>query len=117
MITSKKSRDDIINFYECLFTRKFTEAEKALEAVKDGRFGDTEFKKGYTQALEGILLSIRSGDDRDFLIKAPFDKKHLKKYSDDFKVFVQDDGSAPYDVGYFMAWSDLVRYKKDQEGS
>jgi hypothetical protein len=63
------------------------------------------------------MLSIRSGDDRDFLNKAQFDKKILKKYNNDFKAFVQDEGSSPYDVGYFMAWSDLVRYKKDQEKS
>jgi len=64
-----------------------------------------------------MMLSIRSGDDRDFLNKAQFDKKILKKYNNDFKAFVQDEGSAPFDVGYFMAWSDLVRYKKDQEKS
>jgi len=63
------------------------------------------------------MLSIRSGDNRDFLNKAQFDKKILKKYNNDFKAFVQDEGSAPYDVGYFMAWSDLVRYKKDHEKS
>jgi len=43
--------------------------------------------------------------------------KMLKKYNNDFKSFVRDDGSSPYDVGYFMAWSDLVRYKKDEEKS
>lgn len=63
------------------------------------------------------MLSIRSGDDRDFLNKASFEKKMLKKYNNDFKSFVRDDGSSPYDVGYFMAWSDLVRYKKDEEKS
>jgi len=65
--------------------------------------------------LEGIIVSIRSGDDRDFLNRASFEKKILKKYNDDFKAFVQDEGSSPYDIGYFMAWSDLVRYKKDEQ--
>ena len=38
-----------------------------------------------------MMLSIRSSDDRDFLNKAQFDKKILKKYNNDFKAFVQDE--------------------------
>ena len=86
-----------------------------MDNIKKGRFGDTEFKNGYVQALEGIMVSFRTGDERDFLNKTPFDKKSLSSHKKDFKKFVQDDVNSPFDVGYFMAWSDFLLYKLDNE--
>jgi len=113
MVASKAARDEIVTFFENLFTRRFSEAEKALEAIKEKRFGNTEFKEGYVKALEGLLLSYRSGDDRDFLNRAPFDTKSMERYKREFKAFIKDGIHAPFDIGYFMAWSDLVQYRLD----
>ena len=112
---STKSRDDIINFFECLKARRFSDAEKALQAIKETRFGDSDFKKGYINALEGLLLSYRTGDERDFLQRVPFDKKSMKGYSKEFKEFVKNGYRSPFDVGYFLAWSDLLQYRMDTE--
>ena len=59
------------------------------------------------------MVSIRSGDDRDFMNRAPFDKKSLNGYKKGFKAIVQDEVDSPFDMGYFMAWSDLIRYKHE----
>lgn len=114
-MSSKSSRDDIITFFEGLFSRRFSDAEKALKVVRERRFGNTEFKEGYVKALEGLLLSYRSGDERDFLNRAPFDRKSMQRYKKEFRAFVRDGVHSPFDVGYFMAWSDLVQYRLDTE--
>ena len=112
---STKSKNDIINFFECLNARRFSDAEKALQVIKETRFEDSDFKKGYINALEGLLLSHRTGDERDFLQKAPFDKKSMKNYSKDFKEFVKNGYRSPFDVGYFLAWSDMLQYRMATE--
>ena len=84
-----------------------------LKVVREKRFGNTEFKEGYVKALEGLLLSYRSGDERDFLNRAPFDRKSMQRYKKEFRAFVRDGVHSPFDVGYFMAWSDLVQYRLD----
>jgi len=114
-MSSKNARDDIINFFENVYTRRFAEAEKSLEIVRERRFGDNEFKEGYVLALEGLLLSYRTGDERDFLNKAPFDKKSMESYKKDFRNFVTGSIHSIFDIGYFMAWSDLVQYRLDTE--
>jgi hypothetical protein len=114
-LMSTKSRDDIINFFESLKARRFSDAEKALQAINEKRFGDTDFKKGYINALEGLLLSHRTGDERDFLQRAPFDKKSMRGYSKDFKEFVKNGYRSPFDVGYFLAWSDMLQYRMSTE--
>ena len=107
-MSSKTSRDDIITFFDSLSARRFAEAEKAIEVVREKRFGDTEFKEGYVKALEGLLLSSRSGDERDFLNRAPFDRKSMQRYKKEFRAFFGDGVRSPFDVGYFMAWSDMI---------
>ncbi|MDH5792624.1 MAG: hypothetical protein OEZ44_10610 [Candidatus Bathyarchaeota archaeon] len=114
-MASKAARDDIISFFDNLFARRFSDAERALEAVKEKSFGNTEFKEGYTKALEGLLQSYRSGDERDFLIRAPFDKKSMGRYKKEFREFIKDGIHAPFDIGFFMAWSDLLQYRLDSE--
>jgi hypothetical protein len=114
-LMSTKSKDDIINFFECLKARRFSDAEKTLQVIKDTRFGDSDFKEGYINALDGLLLSYRTGDERDFLQRAPFDKKSMRHYSKDFKEFVKNGYRSPFDVGYFLAWSDMLQYRLSTE--
>jgi len=110
-MSSKTGRDDIITFFDYLFARRFSDAERAIEVVREKRFGDTEFKDGYVKALEGLLLSSRSGDERDFMNRAPFDKKSMERYKKEFRSFVRNGVHSPFDIGFFLAWSDLVQYR------
>ena len=115
LISTNKARDDIISFYESLDERKFADAEKVIKSIKEKRFGDTEFQEGYTKALEGILISTRTGDERDFLNRAPFSEKDINRYRKDFREYVREGVHSQFDVGYFMAWSDFLQYKLDVE--
>ncbi len=115
MMASKTARGDIINFFKSALERRFSDAERAINAVREKRFGDEEFKAGYLNALEGILLSLRSGDMREFLNKAPFDAKSMEKYKREFGAFVREDVRTPFDRGYFSAWSDFTHYRLNME--
>lgn len=111
MIASRTARGGIIAFFGSVLERKFSDAERALKAVREKRFGSSEFKDGYLNALEGILVSSRSGDARDFLNKAPFDAEAMERYKRDFGAFVREGVHTPFDIGYFSAWSDFMHYR------
>ncbi len=112
-MSSKKTRDEILSFFENLFGRRFSEAEKTLISVREKDLGNAEFKEGYLNALEGLLVSYRSGDERDFLNKAETDAKSRNSYKKQFRDFVKDGVQSQFDVGYFLAWSDLMQYRVD----
>ena len=114
-MASKKAREDVITFFDNLEGRKFTDASRNLQAISKKSFGDPEFKEGYTQALGGILLSARTGDERDFLNRAPFDAKAMRRYKKEFSEFVKSGVHAPFDVGFYLAWSDFLQYRMESK--
>lgn len=91
--------------------RKFSEAERALEDVKSKGFSDDEYRAGYLNALEGILVSVRSGDERDFFNRVEFNKSNMKKYLDDFKGLSGSAVRTNWDLGFLSAWTDLLNYR------
>jgi len=111
MMASRTARGNIIAFFKSVLDRKFSDAERALKSVREKRFGSSDFKAGYLNALEGILLSSRSGDVRDFINKAPFDAESMEKYKKEFGAFVREGVQKSFDMGYFSAWSDFMHYR------
>ncbi len=110
-----KTRKAVAEFIEYLLDRRFTDAERSLDAVRDCSFGDEEYKNGYLQAMEGLLLTVRSGDERDFLNKNDFTAESLKGYRKEFKGFASSPNRTSWDSGYFAAWADLMQYKYNME--
>ncbi len=110
-----KTREGVTTFFKNVLDRRFTDAEKAMEAIKARKFTDAEFKTGYINALEGLLLSVRSGDDRDFYNRNNFDEKSLKAHRDEFKEFRKTPIRTQFDSGYFAAWSDIMQYRGNVE--
>ncbi len=106
-----KTRESVIFFFQNMLDRRFTDAEKALGAIKERKFTDEEYKTGYINALDGLLLSVRSGDERDFYNRNNFDHKSLKAYSEEFKEFRKTPIRTQFDSGYFAAWSDIMQYR------
>jgi hypothetical protein len=109
-----KTREAVVDFIKNLIERKFTYAERALKKIGDRKFSNDEYKAGYLNALEGMLLSSRSSDERDFYNKGEFSNDNLKKYKDEFKSFRNGMVRSSFDVGYFSAWVDLIQYKSNQ---
>jgi hypothetical protein len=115
-MASKKTRDDVITFFETLTARRFSDAGKVLNELRGKNFGNKEYKDGYIMALEGLLLSSRTGDDRDFYNRAEFEtQKALNNYKKEFRSFVKEGVNSPYDTGFFQAWSDLIQYRLDNQ--
>lgn len=111
MTISGKVRSYVITFFKSILDRKFSDAERALKALKETQFGNIDFKAGYLNSLEGILLSSRSGDVRDFINRATFDKDTMEKYKEEFIESSSGGVRNSFDTGYFSAWSDFMHYK------
>ena len=108
-----KTRESVIVFFKNMFDRKFTEAEKALMSLKSRKFPDEEFKQGYINAMDGLLLSVRSGDERDFYNRNNFADRGVKTYRDEFKEMRKSPIRSQFDSGYFAAWSDIMQYQNN----
>ena len=112
MTATGKTREAVIVFFDAIIERRFSDADKALVEVKIRKNPNPEFQEGYIKALEGILISARSGDERDFLNKASFTEEAMQKYSADFKDILQKGLPQLFDLGFFSAWADLMHYRR-----
>ena len=111
MTATGKTREAVIVFFDAVIDRRFSDADKALDEVRNRKNPNPEFQEGYIKALEGLLISSRSGDERDFFNKGNYTEEGLEKYSKDFKEILLKGRPKPFDVGYFSAWLDLVHYR------
>jgi hypothetical protein len=112
---SGKTREIVANFIQYLLERKFTDAERTLDTMKERNFQNDDYKKGYVNAFEGMLLSSRSGDNRDFYNKGDFTKDAMKNFQVEFKSFRNGVIRSNFDAGYFTAWSDFLQYRSNLE--
>ncbi len=106
-----KTRESVMLFLGNVIERKFSEAEKELESIKEKKFPDDEYQKGYINALEGLLLSVRSGDERDFYNRTLTNGKTLNEYINEFKELRKLPVRTQFDQGYFSAWTDVLQYR------
>ena len=106
-----KTRESVIEFFDALIDRRFSDAEKSLEEVRVRKYGDLDFQDGYRKALEGMLMSARSGDERDFLNKSVYDEDSVDGYVSDFRTIIKNGQPKPFDLGFFSAWSDFMNYR------
>jgi hypothetical protein len=111
MLSSQEIRKATIPFFENIMERKFSDAIKSLEKIRGKNFNSEEFKEGYIHALEGVLLSSRSGDERDFYNKPVLELKEINRYKKSFRDLILEGQHTVFDEGYFSAWSDLMHYR------
>jgi len=100
-------------FFQLALERQFAEAERILERLRAKRtkMGKNEWNRGYFQALNGIILTQKSGDERYafFGNLSLDDEETLKKNRREFLNYIKDDLQADYDRGFFSAWADFLR--------
>ena len=111
MTATGKTREAVIVFFDAVLERRFSDADKALDEVKGRKNANPEFQGGYIKALEGMLSSAKSGDERDFFNRSLSTEEALEKYSQDFRATTRIGQPKPFDLGFFSAWSDLVHYR------
>jgi len=96
--------------FQSILERRFTEAERRLEEIETKIRGKNydEFKRGFIQALKGMILMHRSNDRDTFLNNIDLkDTNALKKYYREFSKNAENRLHADYDRGYFLA---LAKY-------
>lgn len=104
------AREEVLNFFSCVLERRFSEAERSLKAIAEKGVGGGEFKDGYLNALSGIYLSLRTGDQRDFINKVLREADSLERYDRAFRAKAREYSRTPFDSGYFSAWCDFIRF-------
>jgi hypothetical protein len=103
--------EDAINrFFQNVETRAWTDAEKELGIIRE-KAEDTAWFKGYLKALEGLLLTYRSNDDKYIylpkVLSNPLEES-INQLRKNFGEFATNEIHGEYDRGYFKALEDYV---------
>ncbi|MEM2906109.1 MAG: hypothetical protein QW057_03070 [Candidatus Bathyarchaeia archaeon] len=104
-------RTAVSQFFEALQNRNFSTAEAILSEFRKKAKGE-EWDHGYACAMEGLLLSARSNDDRYLYYKrVPSDPGLLqetrRKCKRRLAEMVFQDTS--FDKGFFACWLDFLK--------
>jgi hypothetical protein len=82
---------------------RISDAEKELDTARTV-LPSTESAKGYLKALEGLLLTAKSTDDKYlYLSKVEMTQKNLKTLRREFSQQTKNALHADFDRGYFQA--------------
>ncbi len=96
-------------FFQGIIERRIADAEKELDTIRS-TIPATETGKGYLKGLEGLLLSVKSNDDR-YLYLARLERKptNLKTIRKEFTLHTKNKLHTDYDIGYFRALESFMR--------
>ena len=90
--------------------RAWTDAEKELDTIRQ-KAQNTAWYKGYVKALEGLLLTYRSNDDKYIYLPkalATRTEDNIKQLQKEFGEFATNQIHGEYDRGFFKALADYV---------
>ena len=113
---SKQVLPIITRYLQLLIQRNFTEAERELTRIKQG-IKLTQWGRGYLNALEGMIISLKSSDNTYLYINRVAINSGAK--SDDLqKRFIRlskDVLQGDFDKGYFTAWIEYLQALKSKK--
>jgi len=105
----------IAHYLQFLTQRNFAEAERELGAIKQ-EMKSTQWHKGYYNALEGMLISLKSSDNR-YLYITRINHNDNKKIDELQKLFLRlarNPLQGDFDNGFFTAWAEYLRVLKSE---
>lgn len=100
----------VAKFLQNVEERAWTEAEKELDTIRQ-KSQDSAWSRGYVKALEGLLLTNRSNNDKYlYLPKALGNRSEeaIKSLRNEFAEFVSNELHGDYDRGYFKALEEYL---------
>ncbi len=103
-------RESVDRFFQDVESRAWTDAEKELDNIRQNS-ENTSWTKGYVKALEGLMLSFRSNDDKYiFLPKvlANRSEESIHGLKTEFGEFASNELHGEYDRGYFKALEEYL---------
>ena len=97
------------NFFQAVIDRRISDAEKELDSIR-ASIPASDAATGYLKALEGLLLTAKSNDDKYlYLSKIEKTPKKLKAIRKEFTNHSTNVLHAAYDKGYFQALESFMR--------
>jgi hypothetical protein len=106
----RKSKSSANEFYKLVLERNLAAADRTLTEIRRN-MKDSDWEKGYLNALEGMIVAERSGDTR-YVYLSRLDLKNHKKLEEARRTFqaqAKNPLEGEFDRGFFSAWSDLLR--------
>ncbi len=95
--------------FQALIERRIADAEKELDTIR-ATLPSTESAKGYLKALEGLLLTSKSNEDKYlYLSKIEKTSKNLKTLRREFSQQAKNGLHGDFDRGYFQALESYMR--------
>ncbi len=102
-------------YFQAIIQRRISDAEKELDAIRTS-IPETESAKGYLKALEGLLLTAKSTDDKYlYLSKIEMTPTKVKTLRKEFGQHNANALHSDYDRGYFQAVESYLK-KLEREG-
>jgi hypothetical protein len=106
----RKSKSSANEFYKLVLERNLAAADRTLTEIRRN-MKDSDWEKGYLNALEGMIVAERSGDTR-YVYLSRLDLKNHKKLEEARRTFqaqAKNPLEGEFDRGFFSAWSDFLR--------
>ena len=95
--------------FQALIDRRIADAEKELDTIR-ATLPSTESAKGYLKALEGLLLTAKSNEDKYlYLSKIEKTPKNFKALRREFSQQAKNGLHGDFDRGYFQALESYMR--------
>lgn len=107
----------VTKFFQSVEERAWTDAEKELDSIRQ-KVANTQWSRGYIKALEGLLLTYRSNDDKNlYLPKALTNRsgEGIDGLHKEFAEFSSDELHGEYDRGFFKALEEYLTVLKTQK--
>lgn len=104
----RSRKESLVNtFFHQLLEGKKTAAKAALEKIRKSA-EPSPWRRGYINALEGIIAASEAKEDRDVFIN----QLRVEKSDELRRTFLQQSKNnlhADFDRGYFAAWADFIQ--------
>ncbi|MBS7654959.1 hypothetical protein KEJ50_00415 [Candidatus Bathyarchaeota archaeon] len=99
-------------FFQLILNKNFKEAEEQFEKIKM-KIEKSPENFGYLKALEGIMLTLKSNDEKLYLKRVESkDEKEINKLKAEFSLHAKNELHGDYDKGYFKALLDYLIFIK-----
>jgi len=98
----------LLQYARSLESRQFANAMHIYEEIRS-KLKDSEWSRGYLQALKGIYLVKRSDDQYAFFSKKDIEIEELKRFVRRFLKNTRSKLLPEFDKGYFTAAAEYTK--------
>jgi len=105
----EETKNHLSQYFHLIVEKRFGEAEKKLDEIRQTA-RRSEQDRGYLKAVEGLLLTYRSSDDKYlYLNNVELTAKNVEALKKEFNEQTASPLYESYDKGYFSALGDFVK--------